>query len=166
MYHTHLDDMRQQYGGLVGAVVVLEPGERFDPTRDLVFLVSDGVPQRVYINGSLAPPPKDLVVGTTYRIRIANLAVYRPSSRTLLRRDSSLVTWRPVAKDGFALPQSQAVARSSVVQISSGETADFEFTPDRPGDVMLEVGTPPDGRPAQVQGTVRLRVSTKAAQMP
>jgi FtsP/CotA-like multicopper oxidase with cupredoxin domain len=166
MYHTHLDDMRQQYGGLVGALLVLEPGERFDPTRDLVFLVSDGVPQRVYINGSLAPPVKDLVVGTTYRIRIANLAVYRPSSRTSLRRDSSLVTWRPVAKDGFALPASQAVARPSIVQISSGETADFEFTPDRPGDVMLEVGTPPDGRPAQVQGSVRLRVSTKAAQMP
>jgi FtsP/CotA-like multicopper oxidase with cupredoxin domain len=163
MYHTHLDEMRQQYGGLVGPIVVLEPGQRFDPSRDLIFFVSDGVPQRVYINGSLDPPTKELTVGTTYRLRIASLSVYRPSSWTWLGRDSSLVTWRPVAKDGFTLPAGQATSRPSIVQISSGETADFEFTPDRPGDVVLEVGTRPEGRPIQVQGTVRLRLVAKAA---
>jgi FtsP/CotA-like multicopper oxidase with cupredoxin domain len=166
MYHTHLDEMRQQYGGLVGALIVLEPGEHFDSKRDLVFLVSDGVPERVYVNGSLTPPSKELTVGTTYRIRIANLAVYRPSSWTWLRRDSSFVTWRPVAKDGFTLPGSQAVARPSIVQVSSGETADFEFTPEQPGEVMLEIGTRPESRPIQVQGTVRLHVSTKAPAAP
>ena len=166
MFHTHLDEMRQQYGGLVGPLIVLEPGERFDPSRDLIFLVSDGVPQRVYINGSLAPPPKALTLGTTYRIRIANLSVYRPSSWTWLRQDSSFVRWRPVAKDGFTLPPPQATSRPSIVQISSGETADFEFTPDLAGDVELEVGIRPEGRPIQVQGTVRLHVTAKAVPAP
>ena len=35
MYHTHFDEFRQQYGGLVGALVVLEPGEQWDPEDGL-----------------------------------------------------------------------------------------------------------------------------------
>jgi len=139
MYHTHLDDLRQQYGGLVGALVVLEPGERWDPARDLVILLSDGVPQRVYFNGSLTPAPKALEVGRTYRLRIADIAVFRQLLRVRLVRDSALLSWRPIAKDGFTLPPAQATVRPSVVNLPSGETADFEFTPDRPGDLALEV---------------------------
>jgi len=138
MYHTHLDDLRQQYGGLVGALVVLEPGERWEPARDLVVLFSDGVPQRVYINGSLTPAPKALEVGRTYRLRIADIAVFRAGMRVRLVRDSTLLSWRPIAKDGFPLPPAQATVRPSVVNLPSGETADFEFTPDRPGEVALE----------------------------
>ena len=44
--------------------------------------------------------------------------------------------------------------------MASGETADFEFTPDRPGDVMLEVGPFPN--PAALpQGAIKLRVVAK-----
>jgi hypothetical protein len=139
MYHTHLDDLRQQYGGLVGALVVLEPGERWDPARDLVILLSDGVPQRVYFNGSLTPAPKVLEVGRTYRLRIADIAVFRQLLRVRLVRDSALLSWRPIAKDGFTLPPAQATVRPSVVNLPSGETADFEFTPDGPGVLALEV---------------------------
>jgi manganese oxidase len=139
MYHTHLDDLRQQYGGLVGALVVLEPGQRWDPDRDRVILFSDGVPQRMYINGSLTPPPQDLEVGRSYRLRLADIAVFRQLLRVRLVRDSTLLSWRAVAKDGFTLPASQAIVRPSIVNLPSGETADFEFTPDRPGDVVLEV---------------------------
>jgi FtsP/CotA-like multicopper oxidase with cupredoxin domain len=159
MYHTHLDDLRQQYGGLVGALVVLEPGEKWDPTRDLVFLLSDGVPGRIYINGSLTPPLKELEVGRSYRLRIADIAVFRQSLRMRLLRDSALVSWRPIAKDGFTLPEAQATVRPSVVNLPSGETADFEFTPDRPGALMLEVGLPA----GEAQGTVRLRVSVASS---
>jgi FtsP/CotA-like multicopper oxidase with cupredoxin domain len=159
MYHTHLDDLRQQYGGLVGALVVLQPGEKWDPTRDLVFLLSDGVPGRIYINGSLTPPLKELEVGRSYRLRIADIAVFRQSLRMRLLRDSALVSWRPIAKDGFTLPEAQATVRPSVVNLPSGETADFEFTPDRPGALMLEVGLPA----GEAQGTVRLRVSVASS---
>jgi len=157
MYHTHFDEIRQQYGGLVGALIVLEPGERWDPARDLVFLLSDGVPQRMYINGSLTPAPRELTVGTTYRLRIADIAVYRTAMRIRLRQDSALVSWRPVAKDGFALPEAQAKVQPSLGSVVSGETADFEFTPDRLGDVMLEVGPLPTASAAP-QGAIRLRV--------
>lgn len=160
MYHTHFDEIRQQYGGLVGALIVLEPGERWDPSRDLVFLLSDGVPQRMYINGSLTPAPRELTVGTTYRLRIADIAVYRTAMRARLRQDSAMVSWRPVAKDGFALPEAQATLQPSLASVVSGETADFEFTPDRPGDVMLEVG-PLQTPAAAPQGAVRLRVVAK-----
>lgn len=162
MYHTHLDELRQQYGGLVGALVVLEPGEKWDPSRDLVFLLSDGVPGRIYINGSLTPAPKELEVGKTYRLRIADIAVFRQALSVRLVRDSALVSWRPIAKDGFTLPEAQATMRPSVVNLPSGETADFEFTPDRPGELVLEVGTPV-GAP---QGAVRLRVSVASSPAP
>jgi hypothetical protein len=157
MYHTHLDDVRQQYGGLVGALVVLEPGQQWDPAHDLVILLSDGVPQRMYINGSLTPPPTDLTVGRTYRLRLADIAVFRQSLRVQLVRDSTVLSWRPVAKDGFTLPPSQARLRPSIVNLPSGETADFEFTPDRPGDVLLEVLGPGLNLPPQAQ--LHLRVA-------
>ena len=156
MYHTHLDDLRQQYGGLVGALVVLEPGQQWDSGHDLVILLSDGVPQRIYINGSLTPPPKDLEVGRTYRLRLADIAVFRQLLRVRLVRDSTLLSWRAIAKDGFTLPASQATVRPSIVNLPSGETADFEFTPDRPGDVVLEVPGSVQNVPPQAQ--LRFRV--------
>jgi FtsP/CotA-like multicopper oxidase with cupredoxin domain len=154
LYHTHFDELRQQYGGLVGALLVLEPGEKWDPAHDLVFLLSDGVPQRMFINGALAPPAKELEVGRTYRLRIADIAVFRLALPVRLMRDSVLVTWRPIAKDGFALPPARATVRPSIADVLPGETADFEFTPDRTGDLLLVVG-PANRAP---EATVRLRV--------
>jgi manganese oxidase len=162
MYHTHFDEMRQQFGGLVGALVVLEPGQRWDPTRDLVFVLGDGstgqqrtaMPNRTSINGSLDPPPIDLEVGRTYRIRIADMALYRPNVHVQIVRDSTPVSWQALAKDGFELPVSQATIRPAFARVASGETADFELTPDRPGELRLEVKAPL-GPP---QATLLLRV--------
>lgn len=165
MYHTHFDELRTQLGGLVGALVVLEPGERWDPARDFVFLVSDGRTGGLAINGQSEPVTKDLTVGTTYRLRFANIAVFRHSLWVRIRRDSSLVAWRPVAKDGFTLPASQSGVRPSAERVTSGEAADFELTPDKPGELILEIGMPAPGSfdaplsNLQVQGVVRLRVS-------
>lgn len=155
MYHTHFDEFRQQYGGLVGALVVLEPGEQWDPEHDMVFLLSDGVPQRMFVNGSMSPPPREMRVGQTYRFRIADIAVFRLAVPVRLMRDSTLLSWRAVAKDGFTLPPSQATLRASVANVLPGETADFEFTPDRPGDLLLVVGAP-NRTP---EASMRLRVS-------
>jgi len=155
MYHTHFDELRQQYGGLVGALVVLEPREKWDPEHDLVFVLSDGVPQRMFINGSLTPAPKELEMGRTYRLRIADLAVFRLAVPIRLVRDSTLAAWRPIAKDGFTLPRSHATVRPSIANVLPGETADFEFTPNQPGDLLLVVG-PPTRAP---EASVRLRVS-------
>ena len=82
-------------------------------------------------------------------------------------RDSSLVSWRAVAKDGFSLPASRATTRPSTARVASGETADFELTPDAPGELTLEIGTPvpnPYVTPfrLQVHGTMHLRVAARA----
>ena len=76
MYHTHFNDMRQQYGGLVGPLVVLEPGERWDAARELLVMVSDGPHAILRVNGSASPPPRVLRVGTTYLIRAADIAAF------------------------------------------------------------------------------------------
>ena len=36
IYHTHLHDHRQLSSGLYGAMIVIEPGETFDPATDHV----------------------------------------------------------------------------------------------------------------------------------
>ena len=156
MYHTHFDEMRQQFGGLVGALIVLEPGERWDPAHDLVFLISDGVPRRAFINGSLAPAPMELRVGEKYRIRIADIAVNHPLISVRLAGDSGLVSWRPLAKDGFALSAAQVRSQPSLTRISSGETMDFELVPERPGELVLTIPGPVPTAPPL--GSVRLRV--------
>ena len=63
---------------------------------------------------------------------------------TLLMPSTSVETGLGVpvptfAKDGFALPAQQATVGPSEANVASGETADFEFTPDTPGDLKLEV---------------------------
>ncbi len=140
MLHTHFDEMRQQYGGLVGLLVVLEPGQHWDPARDLALLISDGPHGQMLINGSAAPAALDLRIGTTYRLRIGDLTLARSTS-VRVSRDSQLVSWRPVAKDGFTLPPDQATMRpSSLGIIIPGETADFEITPNLPGGWRIEFG--------------------------
>lgn len=149
MYHTHFNDVNQQYGGLVGPLVVLEPGQRWDAAREILVVVSDGRHGMPVIDGSATPPVRELHVGTTYRIRVANVAIFQANllarigrqASDFAYRDSSLVTWRAVAKDGFTLPSAQATARPSSERVASGETADFELTPESPGDLRLEIGT-------------------------
>jgi hypothetical protein len=70
-------------------------------------------------------------------------------------RHSTLVSWRPIAKDGFSLPPAQATVRPSIVNLPPGETADFEFTPERPGEVVLQIG--PLNQPVQGQLVFRVR---------
>ena len=153
MYHTHFDELRQHYGGLVGAVVVLEPGERWDPAHDHVLLITDkgsGNPRRLWINGSSTPPPIEVRVGETHRIRVANITVDAPSLRVRLTHDSSRVAaiqpyagdslaWRMVAKDGWPIPSERAASLPWVQRVATGETADFELTPDRPDRFALEL---------------------------
>ena len=143
MYHPHADELRQQQAGLSGALIVLEPGATFDRERDVVLLVS--VPRReadvgaVYLNGSLAPPAREWRVGVRYRLRLVNIHTFRPSLIARLERDTTLLAWRAVAKDGMDLPPDQARVRPARQQMGNGETFDFEFTPDAPGAYRVVV---------------------------
>ncbi|HET9636719.1 MAG TPA: multicopper oxidase domain-containing protein [Gemmatimonadaceae bacterium] len=139
MYHTHFNDMQQQYGGLVGPIVVLEPGERWDPEREIMVMISDGPHATMRVDGSASPSARVLHVGTAYRIRVADIAIYHQHTSVQVVRDSTVQRWRAVAKDGFPLLPQQAVMGPSATFLGSGQTVDFELTPDAPGDLKLEV---------------------------
>lgn len=143
IYHTHIDEVRQQQAGLSGALLVVDDPAKYDPTTDLVMLIS--VPRLnaqgsvVLLNGSPTPVARELRVGTRYRLRLINVHTARPSMIFKVLRDSTLLTWRALAKDGMDLPSDQATVRASAQQMGNGETYDFEFTPTTAGDLHIDV---------------------------
>ena len=143
MYHPHADEVRQQKAGLTGALLVLDDPAAFDPTHDIVIILTvprlDADGDRILINGSLAPRPLAMRVGERYRLRIVDVHTYRPSMITRVLRDSTLVTWRAVAKDGMDLPAVRATERPAMQQIGNGETYDFELVPTVAGPLRLTV---------------------------
>ena len=144
IYHTHIDEVRQQQAGLSGALLVVDDPAAYDPERDLVLLVS--VPRTdaeaaklVLLNGSSTPAMREMRVGEHHRLRFINIHTFRPAMRMRLLRDSTLLEWRAVAKDGMELPGDQAITSPSEVQMGNGETYDFDFAPSTPGDLHLDV---------------------------
>ena len=138
IYHPHADEVRQQRAGLSGAIVVLGDPKTFDPVKDIVLLVS--TPRRqadngvVFLNGTSTPTPIEMRVGERYRLRLINIHTARPSMIARLGRDSTVLTWRAVAKDGMELAPDQATTRPAMQQMGNGEAFDYEFTPTAPGD--------------------------------
>jgi FtsP/CotA-like multicopper oxidase with cupredoxin domain len=143
IYHSHMNDLEQLTSGLYGAIVVLEPGERFDPTTDHLFILSwDGTqdPAHFLVNGDSLPPPLELAADMRHRLRFINSGAANrfPFS---IRQDTALVSWRALAKDGADLPAAQALARPALQSIDVGETYDFEWSPPR-GEYRLVLGDP------------------------
>ncbi len=140
IYHTHLNDVAQITGGAAGALIVLEPGERFDPTRDHVYLSLWHGPPAVrlalpglLINGdSSSSPAKEIAAGVAHRFRFINIGA-AGVVRYSLRADTALVQWRSRAKDGADLPEALRLMQPATQLVSVGETYDFEFTPAGPG---------------------------------
>ncbi|HSE66814.1 MAG TPA: multicopper oxidase domain-containing protein [Gemmatimonadales bacterium] len=151
IYHTHLNDLEQLSSGLYGPIVVLEPGQRFDPKRDHVFVAGwdsqKAEPPRVLINGDSLSGPLNLQSGVSHRFRFINIGLALPVGFEIYG-DSSLVRWRRVAKDGADLPAHQAVEVNAQQAVQVGETYDFEWRPDR-GEYQLRAGPP--GKPFWIQ---------------
>ncbi len=146
MYHPHADEVRQQQAGMTGALIVVDDPATYDPTHDIVLLLT--VPRlaadaaaSVMVNGSFAPPPLEMRVGERYRLRIVDIHTFRPSMVARVLRDSTLVTWRAVAKDGMDLPAVRATVRPAVQQMGNGETYDFELQPTQAGDLRFTVSS-------------------------
>lgn len=143
IYHTHLDDTRQQRAGLSGALLVVDDPATYDPTHDVVMLVTvprkaadDGV---VLLNGWSSPPARQMRAGETYRLRFINVHTFRPSMRMRVLQGTTLQRWRMIAKDGMDLPQDLAVEGPAEVQMGNGETYDFHYTPSVAGDYKVDV---------------------------
>ena len=143
IYHTHMNDVEQLTSGLYGGIVVLEPGKRLDPRRDHIFVAgwdSDAEPIHLLVNGDSLPPPLQLKAGLVHRLRFVNIGV-AGQFRFSIYRDSSLVQWRRLARDGADLPAGQALTEPSVERLDVGETRDVEFLPEQ-GEYRLVVGDP------------------------
>jgi FtsP/CotA-like multicopper oxidase with cupredoxin domain len=140
IYHTHIKDVGQISHGMYGPLLVLEPGERYDPATDHVVFLSQGRADdsaRVLVNGAADPAPIVLRAGVPQRLRfIAMLPAGKAEFR--LVRDSALERWRPVNKDGADLPAAQTRERPARFAISVGETYDFADAPAAPGALRLE----------------------------
>jgi len=142
IYHTHLDDIEQLTSGLYGALVVLEPGKKFDLATDHVFVLGwDGPSGRWLVNGDTAGPPIEFAAGVRQRFRFVDIA---PAGRVIFSivRDSSVVSWRPLAKDGAALPAAVAVAGPARRRLNVGETFDAEFIAPAAGEYELTMAPP------------------------
>jgi len=144
IYHTHLDDLEQLTSGLYGAIVVLEPGKKFDPETDHVFVTGwDGPadPPNILVNGDTTGAPIEIKSGVANRFRFVNIG---PAQRLFyaIRRDTTVQTWRPLAKDGADLPASAAVAQRASKRLGVGETFDAEFIAPEPGEYRLTIGVP------------------------
>jgi len=148
IYHTHLNDFEQFTSGLYGAIVVLEPGYRFDPQTDHVFVVGwDGPadPPDLVVNGASKPAPLVLKAGRDHRLRFVNIGMAARMWITITR-DTTLQRWRRVAKDGADLAAGNQEGPARLV-IDVGQTADVVFRPPsagvyhlkwRNGDLMLD----------------------------
>jgi FtsP/CotA-like multicopper oxidase with cupredoxin domain len=138
IYHTHWHDVNQLVSGMYGALVVLEPGQKYDPTTDKVFVLGRGglneMKDPLLVNGSAQPGLMVLLTGQTYRFRLINITPNDRKVDTSVRLNGHPVEWRAISKDGADLPPQQATLRDAVQTISVGETYDFEFSPKEPGD--------------------------------
>lgn len=145
IYHTHWHDEAQLAGGLYGALIVLEPGERLDPAVDHIVIIGlngvvvSGQREPFAINGRAKPDPIRLRVGVPNRLRLINITANNVGLNVFLVDQFETTQWTPVAKDGATLPPEQSKPRPGRQLIAVGETYDFQITPSRVQNMWLEV---------------------------
>ena len=144
IYHTHLNDLEQLTSGMYGAIVVLEPGQRYDPRTDHLFVVGwDGLqePPHLLVNGDSLPAPLVLQAGVHHRLRFVFIGLVNGDEFSLRTNDGP-VKWRTLAQDGYEKsPAAQHVVDAKVAGWA-GQTFDFDFLPSAPGEYMLIAGDP------------------------
>ena len=143
MYHAHMDDGWQLAGGLIGPLIVLRPGQTFDPATDHVVMLSESYEKAgsplVAIGGTLAPPPIQMTAGIPQRLRLIELSLSGENLVASLSNGSRVLTWTPLAKDGRDLPATLQMPEPATHALSVGETRDFRFTPSKPGTLTLSI---------------------------
>ena len=145
IYHTHWHKDIQLTGGLYGPLIVLEPGERYDPATDHIVIIGlNGVRQGnerepFALNGSATPAPIVMRAGVPNRLRLINITASNVGLWAFLVDRLEPTTWKPLAKDGETLPAGQTAPRPARQLVTVGETYDFEIQPARSQVLWLEV---------------------------
>jgi len=164
IYHTHLHDYRQLSSGLYGPLVVVEPGETYDPATDHVVVLGrrDASPASAILKDTASAvidgerePRWTWAAKTRHRIRLINITPDDIWSVSLAGADGP-VTWRPLTKDGAAVPAAEATQGPARVTIAVGETYDFEVETPASGKVLWLEVRGPDGK-WQAQGRVLVK---------
>jgi FtsP/CotA-like multicopper oxidase with cupredoxin domain len=145
IYHTHAHDAHQLSSGMCSALLVVPDRKAFNSETEKVVLLSGSGPQSAdfgpapfELNRSTNPLPMTLKAGTAYRFRLIDISP-NDVAMVALRDAAGPVRWKALAKDGADLPPVQATVRPAIQQIAVGETFDFEFRPEAPGELRLEV---------------------------
>ena len=142
IYHTHWHDMDQLTTGLYGALIVLEPGQKYDPEHDRVFVVSRGGADIFYspmlVNGTDHPAGSEFRAGERYRLRFINITPADDGTSMVLAAAGKPVSWTPMAKDGAELPGRFRADCDAKFKFAAGETYDFEFRPEKSGKLELQ----------------------------
>ena len=161
MYHSHVDDVVQQTAGLVGALIVRDGAPGPQPDEHEIFFKGSrdiGTPRTspIDVNGSMNPDTIVIHAGRPVLFRFMSLALANPNATVTLTacpdsvlrgvRDSMIVRWTPVAKDGADLPPAGRVPSTASQIIAMGETYDFSYTASKRGNLRIEIrGAGPRG---------------------
>src|SRR5579862_1855778 len=147
IYHTHWHDGAQLLNGLYGPLIVLEPGEKYDPEHDITVVFSMGkyapFGYLLLANGHPQRDPIRLRTGTRYRLRLINITDNISDLRVRLTSQSTPVQWKVIAKDGANLPAAQLKTSTADMPITVGETYDVEYQSATSGIVSLEAYVDP-----------------------
>ena len=171
MYHSHVDDVRQQRAGLVGAMIIRDGPAA--PASDDYEIFLKGALNRaptgsaLEIGGRVNPDTLVIRAGRTARFRFMSLTTSNPSPGVVITarpdsvaggvRDTLVGRWVPLAKDGADLPPAARQSRPARQIISMGETYDFAFTAPAAGSLLrLEVRAAGGG--GALLGRVPIRV--------
>jgi FtsP/CotA-like multicopper oxidase with cupredoxin domain len=169
IYHTHANEPVQHRAGLVGPLLVVDSALGSQRDDYTIFLKTARAGNQAVpvldVNGKPNPDTIVFHVGRPARLRLMSLALLNPNaavqltarqdSQTVLRTDSLLVQWQPIAKDGADIPLSARRAARARQIVAMGETYDFEFTPTERGTLRVEVRGAFGGR---LLGRVPVRV--------
>jgi FtsP/CotA-like multicopper oxidase with cupredoxin domain len=128
IYHTHLHDTRQLTSGLYGAIVVVEPGETFDPATDHVIVIgrNGSDPDAPVVINGLTDAAFVWKAGVRHRVRVINITPDDVFTVSLETADGP-VTWSPLTKDGAPVPSSACAPKAAKQTIAVGETYDFAY---------------------------------------
>jgi FtsP/CotA-like multicopper oxidase with cupredoxin domain len=142
IYHTHWHDPLQIRNAVYGPLIVLEPGQKYDPQHDRTFVFGSGIYAPfgfvLLANGHPAPHPVTLHAGTRYRLRLINITSNIVDMRVRLTTNDAPVQWTIIAKDGADLPPAQLKQSAADMWLTVGETYDVEYQVASPTVAKLE----------------------------
>jgi FtsP/CotA-like multicopper oxidase with cupredoxin domain len=146
IYHTHWHDALQIRNGVYGPLIVLDPGQKYDPEHDRTFVVSIGKYDPfgflLLLNGTPQPDGMELHTATRYRLRLINITSNAVDLRVRLMSKGVPVQWKVIARDGADLPPAQLKSSTADMGVTVGGTCDVEYESDTPIQADLEIREP------------------------